>query len=220
MEALIACTLPSNLSVLDTHVIVFPYVLRRSQVVGVKDEPDFESLMEKVKLDRCHNSFQHIFDSFFGRVVAYLQNKGLEKEKAVELAQDAFVAVWKRAELFDPSKGTFKVWLFTIVRNLSFDHFRSKKTDVLTLTSADIYDFEDPITSQDFFNLSDLFSIGSKIRERVQCLPPEQREVIESIYFDGYSQSEYAELHKIPVGTVKSRIRLAIARLRKEMEEQ
>lgn len=186
----------------------------------VKDEPDFERLIERVKSEKCQSSFQQIFDSFFGRVVAYLNANGIDKEKSVELAQDAFVAVWKRAELFDSSKGTFKVWLFTIVRNLRFDHFRSKKSDVLNLSSADIYELEESISSQDFLDVSNLGGFGSQIRERVQTLPQEQRQVIEAIYFDGYSQSEYSELHGIPIGTVKSRIRLAIARLKKEMEEQ
>lgn len=186
----------------------------------VNEEQDFEELMERVKSDRCQKSFQAIFDSFYGHVLAYLQKSGMDKERASELAQDAFVTVWKRSDLFDSSKGKFKVWLFTIVRNLRFDHFRSKTRDVLSLSSSDIYELDEAIPSQDFIFTSDFVGSSREIRARVQTLPQDQKQVIEAIYFGGYSQSEYAELKKIPIGTVKSRIRLALTHLRKGMEEQ
>ncbi len=179
--------------------------------------PDFEALMNQVKEHQCRDSFQQLFKVFFGNVVAYLKRSHVEEQKASELAQEVFILVWHKAQLFDANKGTFKVWLYTIVRNLKFDHFRSKQRDLLNLSSKDIYELSDDIS--DNFKDEHLI-IDNDIRIRVNQLPQEQRDAIDSIYFEGYSQSEYAELRSLPLGTVKSRVRLAFAQLRKRMVDK
>ncbi len=178
---------------------------------------DFDALMNRVKEHRCRESFQQLFKVFFGNVVAYLKRSRVEEQKASDLAQEVFISVWNKSELFDSSKGTFKVWMYTIVRNLKFDHFRSKKRDVLNLSSKDIYEMSDDISD----NFKDEHLIIDKdIRIRVSLLPQEQRDAVDSIYLQGYSQSEYAELRSLPLGTVKSRVRLAFAQLRNRLEDK
>lgn len=173
----------------------------------------FNSLMMRVKENRSEESFRELFDVFFEKVVAYLQRSGIDSSKSSEIAQEALLAVWHKSALFDPQKGSFKMWVFTIARNLKFDHMRSGKRDILSLTSENIFDhMDDSSFEQDSLGLSE------GVRRQIDMLPPEQKDAIEGMYYDGYSHAEYAELRKIPLGTVKSRIRLALAQLKKGME--
>lgn len=178
---------------------------------------DFEKLMNRVKEQRCRDSFRTIFKFFFGSVLAYLKKSGIEGHKSTDLAQDAFLKVWHKSDLFDASKGSFKVWLFTLVRNLKFDYLRSKKIDILSLSSDDIYDMSDTIADH---SKNETIVLAQNIKDRLSYLPVEQRDAVESIYLKGYSQSEYADEKGLPLGTVKSRIRLAFAQLKKEMEDK
>lgn len=206
-----------QLRAVDAYASVFPNLSWRTRMSEQPQSPDFEALMDRVKSQRCRESFHQLFKAFFGNVVAYLKRSGLDDQRATDLAQDVFVTIWHKSELFDSSKGSFKVWMFTIVRNLKFDYLRSKQRDVLSVSSKDIYEMNDEIP--DDFNHEDFVS-DNEIRDRVSQLPQEQRDAVESIYLQGYSQSEYADLRNIPLGTVKSRVRLAFAQLRKRMEEK
>lgn len=176
---------------------------------------DFEALMNRVKESRCETSFQQLFNLYFGKVVSYLKKAGIEEQKASDMAQEVFVNIWRKADLFDSEKGSFKVWLFTIVRNLKFDHFRAKKQDVLSTSSQDVYEMSDEIADQVEY---DLLVLDNEIKDRISLLPNEQKEVIEAVYFGGYTHQQFSEVNKVPLGTVKSRLRLAIAQLKKGLD--
>ena len=183
-------------------------------MLGQEEKVNYDDLMNRVKRDRCEASFRGLFDFFYSRVLSYFQKGGVTGPKASELAQETLLTVWHKASFFDSSKGSCSAWIFTIARNLKFDHFRSLSKDILSIGADDLFDrMEDPSLQMDTKNISD------DVRERIESLPPEQKEAVYAMYFEGYSHGEYAELKKIPLGTVKSRIRLALAQLKKGLEE-
>lgn len=178
------------------------------------EEADFNELMDRVKHDRSEESFRKLFHHFYGRVLTYFIQGGVKGQKSADLAQETLLTVWNKAALFDGSKGSCAAWIFTIARNLRYDHFRAGSRDVLQLEADDLYEqIEDSSFQIDAKILSD------DLRERMNALPEEQKEAIYAMYFEGYSHGEYAALKKIPLGTVKSRIRLALAQLKKGLEE-
>ncbi len=181
---------------------------------NVRGNTDFDQLLERVKRDRCEESFRALFDHFYSKVRSYFQQGGVTGQKSADLAQETLLAVWHKASYFDPSKGTCSTWIFTIARNLRFDHFRSDSRDILSIGADDLYEqIEDPSLQMDQIALSGDF------RVRIESLPPEQKDAVQAMYFEGYSHGEYAELKKLPLGTVKSRVRLALAHLKKGLEE-
>lgn len=182
-------------------------------MLDARQNPELDELMNRVKRDRCEASFRQLFDHFYAKALFYFEQGGVGGQKSSDLAQDTLLTVWHKASYFDSSKGSCRTWIFTIARNLRYDYFRSQSKELLSIPADDLFEvFEDPAFQIDTKNRSD------DIRKQVSTLPTEQREAVQAMYFEGYSHGEYAQLKKIPLGTVKSRIRLALAQIKKGLE--
>ena len=166
-------------------------------------------LLCKVADERDQRAFQELFDAFSGRIKSYMVRHGAEAATADDIVQEAFTTVWRKAHLFDRRKGTAPSWIFRVARNLRIDRVRKERVwqplpdDHLEQVSEDAP--PDEAVSQN--------ERQEAVREALGLLPPEQLEVIELCYMDGLSQSEAAERLELPIGTVKSRMRLAYSKL-------
>lgn len=140
-----------------------------------------------------------------------------DKLAAEDLLQELFLRLWNRGREFDASKGTLGVWIMSIARNMAIDHVRSAQTRFSTrLRSIDHIDAlllrHDPSGPE-----SRIHDVRT-IREAFAALGADEKRVIELAYFEGFSQSEIAERLEQPLGTVKSRMRSALERLRKAIK--
>jgi RNA polymerase sigma factor (sigma-70 family) len=167
-----------------------------------------------VAADRDRAAFATLFDYFAPRINAYLMRQGTPNGLAEEIAQDTMIVLWNKAALFDPAKSSVSTWLFRVARNRRIDLIRRDKSDRI--------DPNDPI-----FHPSPMETPGEemeamtrdeRVREAMKLLKPEQLELIRQAFFDGLSHSEIAEKSGLPLGTVKSRIRLAFKKLRDALE--
>jgi len=154
-------------------------------------------------------AFARLFEHFAPRVKSYMLRLGAEPQLAEELAQETLLAVWRKAAAFDRAKAAPSTWIFTIARNLRIDAARrSRRGDPV----------EDPSDTPDAEPTPDAVLAAAQSEGRIQqalgALPPEQAEVVRLSFFSDKPHSEIAEALKLPLGTVKSRLRLAMARLR------
>lgn len=156
-------------------------------------------------------SFTKLFRHFAPRVKAFLMKSGAGHAQAEDVMQDAMAQVWRKAELFDPTRATAATWIFTIVRNRQIDLIRKERRpepeDLPWGPEAQPNPEEETVAAQEQENL----------RKAIQRLPDTQREIIEKAYFGDLSHSEIAEYTGLPLGTIKSRIRLGLERLRHEL---
>lgn len=129
---------------------------------------------------------------------------------AEEILQDVFVKIWDKIDSYDSSKGRLFTWMLNIARNQAIDKTRSRELNKERKTSG-IENVVGRIESQDYTEQR-IEAIG--VREILKRLPEEQKFVVEKLYFEGYSQSEVAKEFNIPLGTVKTRLRLAMQQLR------
>ncbi|MCW5687215.1 MAG: sigma-70 family RNA polymerase sigma factor [Pseudolabrys sp.] len=171
---------------------------------------DYSRLIVAVARHRDRAAFSALFDHFAPRIKAYLLRAGTDPALADELAQEALLAVWRKAETFDGARATAATWIFTIARNLRTDRFRKEWRDVPA--GDDLPDTIDETAAPDE-TLSDA-ERGERIRQALRQLPPEQIKVIELSFFEDQPHAEIAQTLGIPLGTVKSRIRIAMAKLR------
>jgi RNA polymerase sigma-70 factor (ECF subfamily) len=133
-----------------------------------------------------------------------------DPETAEEVVQEAFLIVWRRAETYRPERGAVRTWLLTVVRNRAIDTVRGKASTTPTTSVDDL-----PLVALDSPEAEAIRSVEARVvRDALSELPPEQREVVELAYFGGLSYPEVAARTGVPVGTVKSRMRLALERLR------
>jgi RNA polymerase sigma-70 factor (ECF subfamily) len=133
-----------------------------------------------------------------------------KEEVAEEVLQDVFIKIWDRFDNYDATKGKLFTWMLNIARNQAIDKTRSKEISKEQKTSG-IENVVSRIDNEDYIEQR-VEGIG--VKDILKNLPAEQRFVVEYLYFQGYSQSELAEEFNIPLGTVKTRLRLAMKQLR------
>jgi len=170
--------------------------------------------IEKVALNRDQQAFRHLFLTFGPKVKAMMLRNGADVETAEEIAQETMLAVWRKAHLFVEDRGSISTWIFTIARNLRIDRVRRQ---VVWQSYGD--DFHElPSTDEPPDDRMAREQAQSCVSEAMRNLPPEQREVIDLAYIQGFSHSQIAQALKLPLGTVKSRVRLAYQKLRNRVE--
>lgn len=158
-------------------------------------------------------AFEMLFKHFSPKIRAFgLQRFGQEAQ-ALELVQETMMRVWRKAALFNADKGKASNWIYTVMRNHCFDMLRKKQTQKEDQVSDDLWPFleEEKKPEQDHL-------LYRKLLLQVNSLPEQQKKVIEALYIKELSQQEVASLLEIPLGTVKSRLRLAISKLKATLE--
>lgn len=174
-----------------------------------------KSLIAKVAADRDRYAFKLLFAHFGPRVKAVMMKSGADHALAEDLVQDVMMTVWRKVELYAPERGTVSTWIFTIARNARIDRLRRTSSrpyddiDELELPSGDKNAEDETLAAQQ----------AGRIAEAMNDLPDEQRKIIELAYMHGMAQSGIAEKLELPLGTVKSRMRLAYAKLKAQLED-
>ena len=177
-----------------------------------KPQPDWVQLVSQVRDHQDRAAFAQLFNHFAPRIKGFLIKSGADAAMAEECAQDVLTTLWHKAGQFDPSRASVATWIFTFARNRRIDMLRRQRRpepEELTWGPEPEPDQADVIAlQQDSENLS----------AALAKLPDAQRDLIEKAYFGDLSQSEIARLTGLPLGTIKSRIRLALDRLRHAMQ--
>jgi RNA polymerase sigma-70 factor (ECF subfamily) len=174
------------------------------------------ALLAAVAERRDRQAFADLFDYYAPRINGYLQRLGAERTAAEEMTQDVMVTLWRKAELFDASKSSVATWLYRIARNRRIDAARRDRVDFVD-PSDYLFDIADE-NNADAGEALDAQSREELVRRQMAQLPAEQLELVRLAFFDGLSHSEIADRTGLPLGTVKSRIRLAFTRLRRGLE--
>jgi len=159
-------------------------------------------------------AFRELYEAYGPRVKAYMMRKGADAGTAEDLAQETLLTVWRKAALYAGDKGSMTTWVFAIARNLRIDRLR-REVPWQELP-------EGRLAEASSEPLPDEAMTEKEQKERVQAalaeLPPEQKEVVSLAYLEGFSHSEIAERLGLPLGTVKSRMRIAYQKIRQALE--
>lgn len=177
-------------------------------------QAELAALVKSVALDRDRAAFTQLFDYFGPRLQGYLIRLGSDSGTAEEIMQDAMATLWNKAAMFDPEKSAVATWLYRIARNRRIDGLRRDRLDYFDPMDAPDVASDEPNADEQI----DLHYKEERIRDVLTHLPPDQLALVRLAFFDGLSHSEIAERMKLPLGTVKSRIRLAFNRLRRGLE--
>ena len=174
----------------------------------------FATLAARVATERDRSAFAELYDHFAPRILGYLLRLGLDRGAAEELTQEVMVVLWQKAALFDSAKSSLSTWLFRVARNRRIDVQRRDRSGLIDPDDP----FFHPEASEPADKTVDETRRDERIRSAMADLPEDQRSLVKLAFFNGLSHSEIAAQTNLPLGTVKSRIRLAFARLRKAIE--
>jgi len=175
------------------------------------DGPDWVVVLAAIARDQDQEAFSALFRNFAPKVKAFLLKSGADESLAEEVMQDVMGTVWRKAEQYDPARASVATWIFTIARNRKIDLLRKyarPQPEDLPWGPEDEPDQEDVLGLQ---------QDSARLVEALNSLPAKQRELIERAYYGDLSHSEIAAETGLPLGTIKSRIRLALDRLRHKM---
>jgi RNA polymerase sigma-70 factor (ECF subfamily) len=176
---------------------------------------DFDRLIEAVAMRRDRDAFARLFDHFAPRLKAYLMKAGATAGAAEDFAQDAMLTVWRKAELFDRTKAHAATWIFTIARNRRLDVLRQ---DARRLPLPEIDLAQDEPEQPDTVVLA--AENAARLKAAMARLSPDQIEVLRLAFFQDNAHSEIARRLELPLGTVKSRIRKAMIKLRTLLDDE
>jgi RNA polymerase sigma factor (sigma-70 family) len=174
-------------------------------------ETDWAALVSRVRDHQDKAAFAALFRHFAPRVKAFLMKSGADAALAEECAQDVMATLWQKAHLFDPSRASVATWVFTIARNRRIDALRKARRpepEELPWGPEPEPDQAEVLEAQ-----QDTERLGTALSQ----LPDKQRALIERAFYGDLSHSEIAAETGLPLGTIKSRIRLALERLRQQM---
>lgn len=188
--------------------------MRHQKGLSVSDEAlqdDWGALILRVRDTKDQAAFAALFKHFAPRIKGFLMKSGASASLAEECAQDVMATLWQKSHLFDPTRASAATWVFTIARNRRIDALRkSRRPEPEDLPWGAQ---EEP----DQHDVLELAQETDRLAEAMALLPEKQRELIERAYFSDLSHSEIAAETGLPLGTIKSRIRLALERLRHKM---
>ena len=170
-----------------------------------------EALLARIAA-RDRAAFAAVFDRYAGRVKGFLIRSGFPAAEADEAAQEVMLSVWRRADSFDPARAAGATWIYAIARNRRVDMLRRRRPEP---------DAADPMLSPEPEPTPDASAAAGDrdraVRAALAGLSEDQREALRLAFYDGLSHAEIAAILDAPLGTVKSRIRLAMTRLREAL---
>jgi len=181
---------------------------------GQRPVEDDSYLIKRVALERDSLAFRSLFLRFGPRVKAIMMKSGADAETAEDLAQEAMLVVWRKADRYAPERGSLAAWIFTIARNLRIDRLRRQSPEAY----EDIDELELEAPEESGETQVQVRQRNELVLKAVAELPPDQRSVIEMSFVHDTPQSDIAQKLGLPLGTVKSRTRLAYIKLRERLE--
>lgn len=188
----------------------------KSSLLAAKPVIDTErqnELLLRVASLRDKGAFVELFEFYAPRLKSYLMKHGASDSMAEEVVQNTFVTVWEKAEGFNPDKASASTWIFTIARNKRIDLQRREKFIDANVDDAVLDTMAAPETADSYADTDTV----EKLEEALQSLPDEQAKLLRMAFYEDKSHRDIADETSIPLGTVKSRLRLAMDKLRQKL---
>ncbi len=192
------------------------------RVTQTPDDVPPESLVEehkamigRIAASRDREAYKALFVYFGPRIKALMLKAGADHSMAEDLVQDVMMTVWRKVELYSPERGAVSTWIYTIARNARIDRLRRNSSRPYEDIEGMDFASDDPSSEEEIFANQRIERVGQALAE----LPDDQRRIIELAYLHDKPQSEIADKLAVPLGTVKSRMRLAYGKLKVKLEE-
>ncbi|WP_299667684.1 sigma-70 family RNA polymerase sigma factor [uncultured Psychromonas sp.] len=192
--------------------------VRSTNMTENTDHTQLCEWLKAVAENRCKISFTHLFKFFAPKIQRIARSKFPNEAQAHEVVQDTMSNVWRKAHLFDSNKGAATTWVYTVMRNVTFDLLRKIKNNREDNLSDDIWPIAENAVAEDHSYEDHLEN--KQLLRVIEALPVPQQEVVKGFYLMEMSQEQLASHLNLPLGTIKSRLRLALVKMKVQLGEE
>jgi RNA polymerase sigma-70 factor (ECF subfamily) len=205
------------LKAMHTHLLSKVTNVKSSNMSDKINHPQLCQWLDDVSKERDKQAFTELFQFFAPKIQRIARGKFPNEAQACEVVQETMSNVWRKAHLFDKSKGAATTWVYTVMRNVTFDMLRKIKGNKEDNLSDDIWPLAESLISAD--ESFDDHLENKELLSVIDKLPEAQQQVVKGFYFMEMSQEQLADHLNLPLGTIKSRLRLALAKLKVQLGE-
>jgi RNA polymerase sigma-70 factor (ECF subfamily) len=188
---------------------------RKADVSGLSDQ-EVAGWIEAIAQRQDRAAFTRLFETYAPRLKAFMSQRGCGSASAEEIVQDVMISIWRRAGQYDSAKGRPATWIYTIARNRRIDLLRRQEMPTFDPDDIAFVPSDDDPADDEVYRSQ----YTKKLHDAIAELPEEQAVLLRMAFFNELSHSEIAARAELPIGTVKSRIRLAMQKLRGRLEEE
>jgi RNA polymerase sigma-70 factor (ECF subfamily) len=190
-----------------------------SQSTPTTRYPELSHWLERVAEDQDRAAFTKLFEFFAPKIKRFGLKQFGDEAQANELVQNTMTNIWTKAHLYNQHKGAATTWVYTVMRNASFDQLRKTKHQAEQNLGDDIWPLDSAPSHTETDTLHDHL-LTKQLGKYVDNLPLAQKVIVQGVYFQELSQEQLSEQLGVPIGTIKSRLRLALAKIKQQMGEQ
>ncbi|RWX55990.1 sigma-70 family RNA polymerase sigma factor [Photobacterium chitinilyticum] len=180
---------------------------------------DVASLLFNIANSRCKHSYEKLFVLVAPKLLNFSRKQLRDDSMAMEVVQETMLKIWLKSHLYDESKGAALTWIYSVARNVKFDLLRKSKHQNDWVQGDDLWptlsEEPDPERIPKEFHAI----VTRELKDLVETLPPAQAEVVRLICLQGASHQEVADALGVPLGTIKSRLRLALQKMKEAMDD-
>ncbi|GGB02220.1 sigma-70 family RNA polymerase sigma factor [Agarivorans gilvus] len=183
------------------------------------EDDDIALLLANIASKQCRDSYQSLFRQVAPRLLNLARKQLVDESLALEMVQETMLKLWLKAGLYDASKGNAMTWIFSVSRNVKFDLMRKGKHQQSWVQGDDLWPVLTEDQDHDSIPELDQEIVSRELQQVLSQLPEEQAEIVRRVYLHGESQQQVSEMLELPLGTVKSRLRLALKKMKEALDE-
>ncbi|WP_163132211.1 sigma-70 family RNA polymerase sigma factor [Agarivorans sp. Alg241-V36] len=190
-----------------------------SQVAQSNSDDDIALLLANIASEQCRKSYDLLFRQVAPRLLNLARKQFVDESLALEMVQETMLKLWLKAGLYDSSKGNAMTWIFSVSRNVKFDLMRKGKHQQSWIQGDDLWPILSEEEDADKVSTEDQELVSNELKHLIDKLPEEQADIVRRVYLHGESQQQVSEILNLPLGTVKSRLRLALKKMKEVLDD-
>ncbi|MGR5063151.1 sigma-70 family RNA polymerase sigma factor [Photobacterium sp. DNB22_13_2] len=201
-----------------THAVMQSGISKESMINDEAPAIDVAQLLNNIADTRCRRSYEQLFTSVAPKLLNFSRKQLRDESMAMEIVQETMLKIWLKAHLYDESKGAALTWIYSVARNVKFDLLRKSKHQQDWVQGDDLWpilheELDDDKLPNEFHAI-----VSHELENAIAALPPAQAEVVRMVCMQGASHQDVADALDVPLGTVKSRLRLALQKMKEALD--
>lgn len=201
-----------------THAVMQSGISKESMINDEAPTIDVAQLLNNIADTHCRRSYEQLFTSVAPKLLNFSRKQLRDESMAMEIVQETMLKVWLKAHLYDESKGAALTWIYSVARNVKFDLLRKSKHQQDWVQGDDLWPILHEELDEDKLPVEFHAIVSNELERVIAALPPAQAEVVRMICMQGASHQDVADALDVPLGTVKSRLRLALQKMKEALD--